>query len=174
VFRTVDTSDVGVHYQYVVPRGERQKVLAKVHDDVFCGHLGKDRTFARLKERFYWPNYENEASAYVRECDVCARIKAPSKYNQEALVPLRATRPFQLVTMDIMGPLATTVNGNKYLLVMVDHFSKWVELFALVDQTAEDVAKCVSLFVFRHGVPDSILTDLGTNFQAVLISQLFD
>jgi hypothetical protein len=174
VFRTVDDPNVGVHFQYVVPKSDRADVLTKIHDDPFCGHLGKDRTFLRLKERFYWPNYEKQASAHVRTCDTCARIKAPPQYNQEPLVPLRATRPFQLVTMDIMGPFATTERGNKYLLVMIDHFSKWVELFALSDQTAEDVAKCVSLFVCRHGVPDSILTDLGTNFQAVLISQLFD
>jgi hypothetical protein len=140
VFRALDDPNVGVHFQYVVPVAERNQVLTRVHDDPFCGHLGKDRTFSRLRERFYWPNYDKDVEKYVRECETCARVKAPPKYNQEELVPLRASRPFQLVTMDIMGPLIRTQEKNKYLLVMIDHFSKWVELFPLVDQTAEDVA----------------------------------
>jgi hypothetical protein len=76
--------------------------------------------------------------------------------------------------MDILGPLPATKNGAKYLFVMIDHFSKWIEAFPLIDTTAKDVAKCVAIFVCRHGVPDSILSDLGTNFQAVLISQLYE
>jgi hypothetical protein len=174
VFRSLDDIETGIRFQYVVPKSERKTVLTRSHDDVFGGHLGKDKTFARIKERFYWPNYEKDVEKYVRECTVCARIKAPPSYNQEELVPLRAFRPFQLVTMDILGPLPATKNGAKYLFVMVDHFSKWIEAFPLIDTTAEDVAKCVAIFVCRHGVPDSILSDLGTNFQAVLISQLYE
>jgi hypothetical protein len=51
--------------------------------------------------------------------------------------PIHANRPFELITTDILGPLNTTVNGKKYILVVCDHFSKWVEIFSLKSMTAE-------------------------------------
>ena len=52
-----------------------------------------------------------------------------------------ASQPFERLAMDLMGPLPTSVAGNKHILVVVDYFTKWAELFALADATAETVAE---------------------------------
>ncbi|KMQ82085.1 integrase core domain protein, partial [Lasius niger] len=77
------------------------------------------------------------------------------------------------VQMDIVGPLPLTISGNKYLLVIVDCFTKWVEAFPVKNIRAKTVAEIfVSQFVSRHGVPMEIHTDQGKNFESRLFSEL--
>ena len=75
--------------------------------------------------------------------------------------------------MDILGPLPTSTNGNRYLLVITDHFTKWVEAFPLANQTAETIATILIDEIFaRYGVPENILTDRGKNFIGETITWL--
>jgi hypothetical protein len=60
------------------------------------------------------------------------------------------------------------------VLVVCDHFSKYVEIFPLKTQTAEDVADCLLQFVCRHSMPETILSDQGTNFQSEMLADLYD
>ena len=84
-------------------------------------------------------------------------------------------QPMELWTMDVLDPLLMTARGNQYILVMSDHFTKWVEAVPMPNQRAETVAKAfVNEVVTRHGVPSKlILTDQGRNFEADLMKQVF-
>ena len=105
---------------------------------------------------------------------MCAELKPPQKYNVAPLIPLFSTKPFQLVTMDVMGPVKKSVRGNKYMLVNVDQYSKWVDIFPMPDQEAKTVAEKFVYFVADHGVPESVLTDQGTNFQSQFMEELYE
>ena len=73
------------------------------------------------------------------------------------------------VHMDMLGPFPPSEQGNKYILVMVDQFTKWVEIHALPDVTAIGTAKCaVDQFFSRFGTPLQIHTDQGGNFDGNL------
>ena len=61
-------------------------------------------------------------------------------YNKAQLVPLKPTKPREVATMGITGPLPSTKAGYKYILVICDHFTKWVELFRLKTMDADEVA----------------------------------
>ncbi|KAJ8877128.1 hypothetical protein PR048_021581 [Dryococelus australis] len=82
-------------------------------------------------------------------------------------------RPFQRLGLDIVGPIPKTASSNKYILTIIDHFSRYLVMKPLPDETAETVART---FVFdcilKFGVPDSIITDRGTNFVSELMTQL--
>ena len=68
--------------------------------------------------------------------------------------------PFSVVAMDIMGPFPVTARGYKYILVVGDYFSKWLELIPLSDMTAAHVAsRFVEIVVSRFGVPHTLHTD---------------
>jgi hypothetical protein len=83
-------------------------------------------------------------------------------------------QPMELWAMDVLGPLPMTARGNQYILVMSDHFTKWVEAVPMLNQRAETVAKAfVNEVVTRHGVPSKLLTDQGRNFEADLMKQVF-
>ena len=75
--------------------------------------------------------------------------------------------------MDIMGPLPETPRGNRYILVVGDYFTKWTEAYPLPDMEALSIAKVlVNEFICRFGVPDSIHTDQGKNFEAKVIQEI--
>ncbi|KMQ87095.1 integrase core domain protein [Lasius niger] len=77
--------------------------------------------------------------------------------------------------MDILGPLPTITSGNRYLLVIVDCFTKWVEAFPLKNIKARTVAKVfVSQIISKHGVPLEVHTDQGKNFESKLFAELMD
>jgi hypothetical protein len=90
------------------------------------------------------------------------------------LTPIQTTRPFEIVTTDIMGPLEITAQNNKYILVVCDHFTKWVELFAIKSLSAEEAADKLMQVIYRHSAPEAILSDQGTNFQSNLLSELWE
>ena len=74
---------------------------------------------------------------------------------------------------DILGPLPETPRGNKYILVVTDYFTKWVEVFAVPDQTAVTCAeKILNEVVARFGTPLSLHSDQGRNYESVLFAEL--
>ena len=80
----------------------------------------------------------------------------------------------KLWAMDVLGSFPMTGHGNQYILVMSDHFTKWVEAVPMANQEVETVAKAfVDEVVTRHGVPNKLLTDQGRNFEADLMKHSF-
>ncbi|KAJ8943520.1 hypothetical protein NQ318_023030 [Aromia moschata] len=77
--------------------------------------------------------------------------------------------PFERVAVDILGPLPVTDRGNKYLMVVMDYFSKWPEAVPLPNQEAETVAEAfIENVIARHGVPLELHSDQGRNFESEL------
>ena len=62
--------------QTIVPEALRKEVHADLHEGARGGHLGADKTFARLKERFYWPGHFNDVHDWCRNCGTCASRKS--------------------------------------------------------------------------------------------------
>ena len=110
----------------------------------------------------------------IQKCVTCQTVKPVNEYNLAELKPLTPSKPFELITTDILGPLTVTPNKNQYILVVCDHFTKFVQIFPLQTQTADEVAKKLLSFICLHGIPDGILTDQGANFQSELLIELCD
>ena len=109
---------------------------------------------------------------WVASCDKCQKHK-PNKPNHGQLIPLRTTYPFEIVGIDIQGPFKTSRAGNKYILVCIDYFTNWVEACPIKSEDAVTVADAIlSLIITRHGCPEKVLTDKGTQFTSKLIQHL--
>lgn len=81
--------------------------------------------------------------------------------------------PMERIALDIMGPLPMTKQGNRYILVIGDYFTKWTEAFAIPDQEAETVAKkLVHEFICRLGVLIQLHSDQGRNLESALFSEM--
>jgi hypothetical protein len=112
VYRSYDDESFGRRYQYVVLAFERASVLRMMHNDPLHGHFGRDKTMAKIKERFYWPRYGKDIATYVQTCVECAKTKPPQRRIHEAYVPLLALKPLRPVSTDTLATLHTSVSAQ--------------------------------------------------------------
>ncbi|GBC00600.1 hypothetical protein RclHR1_03900017 [Rhizophagus clarus] len=130
-----------------------------------------DAVFEKVKERYYWPQMFEDIRNYINTCDTCQR--RGSQQRVEPLIPIKVKSPFYRIGIDIKGPLPRTEQGNRYIIVAMDYFTKWPEAKAIENIRAETVAKFIyEEIICRHGVPQEILSDRGTSFVNQIIDKL--
>ena len=127
--------------QLVVPRALRQEILQEIHQGVISGHLGEQKMMHQLRERFYWPGMLEDARNFCKTCATCAMNKSPSTNARAPLQTVAAGHPMQILAVDITGPFPESETGNRYILVVGDYFTRWMECFAIPNQEAGTVAK---------------------------------
>ncbi|KAM4808394.1 protein NYNRIN-like [Rhinophrynus dorsalis] len=156
---------IGEEVTWVVPTNYRKEMIYLVHDLPTGGHQGPEKTYLRLREVGWWPDMSTDVKHYCDNCIVCAQVNpAPRKINAPLRIRLREG-PWNCLQVDYMGPLPTTAKNNRYVLVITDLFSKWVEIFPIKSNTALSTAKILVEQVFtRWGLPATIESDQGTHF----------
>lgn len=159
----------------IVPTSLVSEVLRQAHDSSSGGHLGINKTAAKVKSRFYWIGMLADVQQWCRKCDICASKKGPSSRNKGPLQTYNVGAPFERVAVDILGPLPVSSSGNKYVLVFADYFTKWPEAIPVPDQKAETVAEAlITNVVSRFGVPLEIHSDQGRNFIAEVFHKMWE
>ena len=157
--------------QTLVPTDLRPTVLQQLHN--CAGHLGIKKTLERVKEIYYWPGYEGDTEKCVRECKECQQRNPPNPTPQTPLHTIEAAYPFQKLSIDIMVPLPKTSQGHKYILVVTDLFSKWIEAFPLATTDSETIAEIlVNEAVCHNGVPATLHSDQAPNLCSQTVSSL--
>ena len=99
-------------YQVVIPTGLRIAVLQGCHNKVLSGHLGFNKTYNKIRTRFWWPNLYTEVHKYVLGCQTCQQHKNPRTNMQGVLQPTLNSRAWEQMSMDPLGPLPKTKAGN--------------------------------------------------------------
>lgn len=143
-----------------VPSHLKHLVIKQYHDD--NGHMGVQKTFDSIKQKYYWQNLFKEIHSYVGDCVLC-KTRSLQKVKQ----PLQETDippyPFAKISLDLSGPYVQSLSGNKYIIAFVDWFSGWPEAFPVKDKSAQTVAQLLIEEIFpRFGCPLAIVTDNGT------------
>ena len=159
--------------RYVLPNHLINKVTDTVHSSVFGGHLGVEKTREKITSRFYFPKINQKIEKFIRECDTCQKVKTTAQ-NIAPLIPILPSKPSELITTDLAGPLPVTVNGNTHIMVICDHFTKFVAAYPLSDTTAPALADVLIDYMCKYGLADNILSDLGTNLQSQLLELVYE
>ena len=156
--------------QLVVPKAIRSDVLSLAHDIPSSGHLATEKMLDRLRRRFYWPKMNDSVKQYVVECDKCTARKTPKGKRHAPMGLYQMGEPMERVSMDILGPLPVSEKGNRYVLVVCDTFTRWIEAYPLQNQEASTIARVfVNEFVCRFGAPLQVLSDQGRNFEGRIL-----
>ena len=163
------------NYVIVLPQSLITTCVKAMHDSPFAGHMGVARTEERIRQRFYWPGIHNSVQTFIHNCHARAQRKIATHNNKAPTQHIEVGEPFTFWAMDYMGPLPETARGNRHILVMMDHFSKWCEAFPTKDQKASTVANILLHKVFsRFGPPTVLHSDQGANFESNLMHELCD
>ena len=175
----------------VLPR-EIHQLIGKVHRTGTAGdknainmngHGGVEVTIARLNKLLEenpalrpegWTTTRRDVTTFIRKCPCCQKMALLKQHI--------ATRPFTTasyglhdqVAIDTIGPLPQSTDGNKYILTIIDTFSRWVELVPIKDTGGETAAKAILEYIGRYGAPSSFLTDNGTQFVNSTVKSLLN
>ena len=109
---------------------------------------------------------------FLRQCPYCQitnRLRIPIKAHPFTCA---SYNPFEVLHLDHIGPLTKDAHGNEYILVIIDAFSRWVELFPTKSTTAVETASVMLNHIGRFGNPEVIHTDQGPAFHNELVQEL--
>jgi transposase InsO family protein len=155
----------------------QRRLMHEVHDTPTGGHMGFNKTWARLSSTCWWPRMRAMIQDYVRGCLTCAATKPDQRKPAGLLHPLPIPeRPWQVMSMDFVGPLPRTPDHYDTVLVVIDKFSKEGHLIPTTQHAnAKSTAKLLIDHVVRlHGIPEAIISDRGTQFTAKLFRKVWE
>ena len=147
------------------------RALEKIHRD---GHLGTKKTLRTFEKRYQGVKAYSQCEKIVRECNGCQKGTdyRPKKYPSGHIT---SDAPWDMLSIDVVGPLPRTKDGYRFILSTIDCFSRYVILTPLKDHTAENVSKALYQNVIGHyGAPKRIITDRGREFQSKVWEHLLD
>jgi transposase InsO family protein len=151
--------------QQCIPIPQGRELLRDIHTGV-CGHHAVPRTLVgnAFHQGFYWPTVVADASEIMRTCEGCQFYARKTNLPAHSLQTIPVTWPFAVWGMDIVGPLRNAPGGYTHLLVAIDKFSKWVEVCPITNLRAERAVTFFTNIIYMFGVPNSIITDNGSQF----------
>lgn len=158
----------------VVPLSLIPRIFAEAHSSLIACHMGHFKTYHRLKQYYYWPGMCAHVKNLVASCKDCLEKRAHHKGGKAELQRLKIPEaPMQTVHVDISGPYPQTINGNRFIVAYVCAFSKWPEAYAVSNITSDTVADTLADFISRHGCPQTLITDRGSNFISQAITKVY-
>ena len=152
--------------------GEMARTLHGVHNQV-VGHHGVNATYAlaRLRDPEF-RGTRKDVQEFVQSCPFCQKSRL-AMFSQNTIGrSTSAAEPFQAYGMDFVGPLPKDSNNMSYILVVIDMFSRYVELFPTQSVKAEEVVRRMMELMGRYGLPESVHSDRGTHFAAKMVQEL--
>lgn len=174
-FKNKPNTDHYWEYKFVVPESKRQDVMSENHDLPTAGHLGIKKTKTRIIQKYFWPKMARDIEAYVKKCIICRESKSSNRPHQGLMgKPKSASMPFQMLAIDLVGPLVMTTKQNTYIFVVCDWFTKFPFFFPLRSANATKIVQILENEIFMNfGVCEVIIMDNGKQFIANITKSLF-
>ena len=148
----------------VLPKAFRAAVIDRTHKEL--GHVALWKCVQRLTEVYVWKGLRKDVQRHLSKCTTCLLHNPKPQRFPMGEMPIPDS-PLQYVACDLVGPFVKSVNGNKYLLTIIDHYTGWLEAYPIPDQSNKSVWHAFSTqFVPRFGAPVYLLTDNGGSFTA--------
>jgi hypothetical protein len=151
--------------QRCISVAQGQELLQEIHSGA-CSHHAAPRALVgnAFRQGFYWPTAVADATRIVRSCQGCQFYARRMHLPAQTLQTIPITWLFAIWGLDLVGPLQKAPGGFKHLLVAIDKFSKWIEVRPLTSIGSEQAVAFFTNIIHRFGVPNSIITDNGTQF----------
>lgn len=149
--------------RWVVPKGVRWQIAKMNHDDI--GHFGFEKTLHRIQQSYWFPKMRRFIKKYVRSCLECAHHKGTNGKQQGELHPIKKPEiPFHTIHADHLGPFVRSKRGNVYLLVIIDGFTKFINIKPVKNTKSSTSIRILREHISFFGTPVRLITDQGSSF----------
>ena len=156
-------------------------------DNSSVGHHGVSRTMMKIKEYIErynasqsedsnritsWPSMREHVKVFIKGCPCCqlmSQIKIPIHTRGFTTA---SVAPLSRISIDTIGPLPNDGDGYQYIVVIVDNFTRWTELYAARTATAEAATESLLSFIKTFGQPQELVSDNGPQYVAKIVAQL--
>lgn len=161
-------------WKLLVPKSQIKNIIGSCHDVPTASHAGYKKTHDRVMITYYWPKMRQDIYKYVRGCKECSAQKSINHKRFSLMGAEKNVRfPWQVIALDLVGPLPQSSNGFQYILVVSDWFTKYPLLFPLRNAKAPNIVKHIENDVFLiYGVPQTIICDNGRQLISKAIQKL--
>ena len=140
------------------------------HSQAMASHRGKNSTYEKIAQRFFWYNMSNDICDFVKKCEQCQK-QGNLKSSQADLKPIPIpSTVMKQVGVDICNLPKT--NGCCHLVVLIDYFSKWSEAKAIKDKSAPTIAQFLYEVMCHHGCFEVQINDQGREFVNQVCNEL--
>lgn len=146
----------------LIPYNKRLELIKLYHEPPTSGHLGIFKTYELVRRVGYWPKMRDTISKALRTCLVCQSVKTDRTLPAGEMYSHRVHYSGQTVSLDIMGPYTRSSKGHKYILTIVDLFSKWVVFLPMKKATSYEVCKLFETrYILEYGACHTVISDNG-------------
>jgi hypothetical protein len=138
-----------------------------------CGVHAASQTLVgkAFRSRFYSPTTKNDVAELVQKCEARQFLSKQQHLPAQQLQTIPVTWPFACWGLDMIDPFKKAQGGYTHILVAIDKFTKWIEYKPIASLTSAKAVEFILEILFRFGIPNNIITDLGSNFTS---SEFFD
>lgn len=165
-----DILKMAVKLGKTIPSIESRKgILLEYHE---IAHEGASKMYIRcIRDNIFWPNLRQDCQNIAQSCIKCLRFTI-QKQGFHPQISVKGNLPMDHVALDLLGPLPTGSAGEKYILVLIDLFTRFIFLRALTNKTANGVASTLYCIFCNFGHPRVIQSDNGSEFINETIQEL--
>ncbi|GFW36368.1 retrovirus-related Pol polyprotein from transposon 412 [Trichonephila clavipes] len=155
-----------------IPRSLRLTIMKELHDLPLAEHLGKRKTYLKMRDTCCFPYMRKYIFEYVSTCDRCQKFNYKNVLPAGRSIPIVSNYPNEIVTLDLLGPYPTfRPERYRFVLVITVHFTKWSELIPLRKASAQAIANALfENYISRYGALLSLISHYGPQF----ISEVFE
>lgn len=151
-------------------RTPERVTIATCHNEI-VGHGGTERTVTKLLNAGHkWAQMRQSVKEFIKECPCCQKMSAIKIPVHTTPFTTSTEQPMEVLNIDFIGPFP----DKKYILVMIDTFTRWVELFCCSDATAKSAAQSLLAHFGRFGCPRAIRSDRGSHFANEVIAKFLE
>lgn len=175
-------NNIAQHSKYIIKNGllhkkceNKEKIVLPtkviktitIETHLIYAHAGPKKIYMILNESFHAKRLHQKIRQILAGCDTCQRVKKPNNTMHAKSRPIITTHKNELLSIDFYGALPATRYRKKYILVTVDAFTKYVKLYTLTKMTTKaTIDKIFNEHIPKHGKPEAIISDHGTQFTA--------
>lgn len=150
---------------------ELYKTIARHHNST-VGHFGVDKTIGMLQSsKQSWKYMRKHVRQFIQQCPVCQKLKEHHKEIKTHPFTTASYMPMDVLNIDTIGPVAKDAQGNEFIIVVIDCFTRWVELYGVPDTTALSAARALLQHVGRFGAPGILRSDRGSQYVNNIIGE---